>query len=94
MNAFFKGAGAVLRNTWVWSLLLVLAGALLVWFFGPLLAVDDHRFWHGAIARLLTISGLFLLWGGINVWRRCRRRMRRQHGNELSLSPQLLKKRD
>ena len=68
MNAFFKGAGAVLRNTWVWSLLLVLAGALLVWFFGPLLAVDDHRFWHGATARLLTISGLFLLWGLAMVW--------------------------
>ena len=42
----------------------------------------------------LLLFGLFLLWGGINVWRRCRRRMRRQHGNELSLSPQLLKKRD
>ena len=39
-------------------------------------------------------AGLFLLWGGINVWRRCRRRKRRRHGNELSLSPQLLKKRD
>jgi type VI secretion system protein ImpL len=48
--------------------LLVLAGALLVWFFGPLLAVDDHRFWHGATARLLTISGLFLLWGLAMVW--------------------------
>ena len=63
MNAFFKDVGTVLRRTWVWSLLLVLAGALLVWFFGPLLAVDEHRFWHGATARLLTVSGLFLLWG-------------------------------
>ena len=42
----------------------------------------------------LLLCGLFLLWGGVNVWRRCRRRMRRQHGDELSLSPQLLKKRD
>lgn len=63
MNAFFKGAGAMLRKIWLWSLLLVLCSALLVWFFGPLLAVDDHRFWQGATARLLTISGLFLLWG-------------------------------
>jgi type VI secretion system protein ImpL len=63
MNAFFKGAGRVLRKIWVWSLLLVFAGALLVWCFGPLLAVDDYRFWHSATARLLTISGLFLLWG-------------------------------
>jgi type VI secretion system protein ImpL len=63
MNAFFKGVGTVLRKSWVWSLFVVLSSALLVWFFGPLLAVDDHRFWQGAPARLLTISGLFLLWG-------------------------------
>lgn len=63
MNAFFKGAGAMLRTIWVWSLLLVLSSALLVWFFGPSLAVDDHRFWQSATARLLTVSGMFLLWG-------------------------------
>ncbi|MFL1545737.1 type VI secretion system membrane subunit TssM [Pseudomonas sp. O39] len=63
MNAFFKGAGTALRIVWVWSLLLVLSSACLVWFFGPLLAVDDHRFWQSSTARLLTISGLFLLWG-------------------------------
>ena len=63
MNAFFKGAGTVLRKTWVWSLLLVLGSTLLVWFAGPLLAVDDYRFWQSPTARLLTISGLLLLWG-------------------------------
>lgn len=63
MNAFFKSAGTVLRKVWVWSLLLVLAGALSVWFFGPLLAVDEYRFWQAATARLLTISVMFLLWG-------------------------------
>lgn len=63
MNAFFKGVGTGLRKSWVWSLLLVLSSALLVWFFGPLLAVDDHRFWQGSTARLLTVSGLLLLWG-------------------------------
>lgn len=73
MNAFFKGAGAVLRRVWVWSLLLVLLSAGLVWFFGPLLAVDDYRFWQGATARLLTISSLFLLWGLAMVWLNGRR---------------------
>lgn len=63
MNAFFRRAGRLLRKVWLWSLLLVLGGALLVWFFGPLLAVDDHRFWQGSTARLLTISALFLVWG-------------------------------
>ncbi|WP_455827952.1 type VI secretion system membrane subunit TssM [Pseudomonas kilonensis] len=63
MNAFFKGAGTMLRKIWLWSLLLVLSIALLVWFFGPLLAVDDYRFWQSSTARLLTVSSLFLLWG-------------------------------
>ncbi|WP_411380553.1 type VI secretion system membrane subunit TssM [Pseudomonas sp. MPB26] len=63
MNAFFKDAGMVLRKSWVWSLLLVLFSALLVWFFGPLLAVDDHRFWRSPTSRLLTIIGLLLMWG-------------------------------
>jgi threonine/homoserine/homoserine lactone efflux protein len=45
-------------------------------------------------AIVLLLCGLFLLWGGISAWRRCRLRMRRQYGNELSLSPRLLKKRD
>ena len=63
MSAFFKGVGAVLGRIWVWSLLLVLCAAVLVWWIGPLLAVADHRFWQAATARLVTISVLFLLWG-------------------------------
>ncbi len=63
MKNFFKKVGAFLAKTWVWSLLLVLALALLVWFAGPLLAVADNKFWEDAAARLLTISVLFLVWG-------------------------------
>ncbi|QOU02785.1 type VI secretion system membrane subunit TssM [Pseudomonas fluorescens] len=63
MNAFFKGAGTVLATIWVWSLLLVLSVALLVWFFGPLLAVDGYRFWAAPTSRLLTVCVVFLLWG-------------------------------
>ncbi|AZF10712.1 IcmF-related protein [Pseudomonas sp. R2-37-08W] len=63
MNAFFKGVGAVLAKVWVWSLMLVLCCAAFVWYVGPLLAVDDYRFWQSATARLLTLSALFLLWG-------------------------------
>jgi len=73
MNGFFKWAGSLLCRTWVWSLLLVFAIALTVWFIGPLLAVDDYRFWQGSASRLLTISVLFLLWGLAMVfanWRR------------------------
>ena len=67
MNAFFKGAGTVLCKSWVWSLLLGLSCALLVWFFGPLLAVDEHRFWQSPTARLVTICVMSLLWGGAMV---------------------------
>ena len=87
MIAFFKGVGTVLGRIWVWSLLLVLSCAAMVWFLGPLLAVDDHRIWAGATARLVTISGVFLLWGlamafvgpGFAAWRqRPEREVRRQ----------------
>ena len=63
MKKLFKKLGAFLRKTWVWTLLAVLCVALLVWFAGPLLAVDDYKFWEAATARLLTISVLFLIWG-------------------------------
>lgn len=63
MKKFFKKMGEFLRKTWVWTLLLTLLCALLVWFVGPLLAVDDYKFWEASTARLLTISGLTLIWG-------------------------------
>ncbi|ALI01269.1 type VI secretion system membrane subunit TssM [Pseudomonas sp. FW306-02-F02-AA] len=63
MKKLFKKVGAFLRKTWVWTLLLVLFVALLVWFVGPLLAVNDYKFWEGSTSRLLTISVLFLIWG-------------------------------
>ena len=63
MKKLFKKVGAFLRKTWVSTLLLVLFVALLVWFAGPLLAVDDYKFWEGSTSRLLTISVLFLIWG-------------------------------
>ncbi|MBO3277351.1 type VI secretion system membrane subunit TssM [Pseudomonas schmalbachii] len=79
MKEFFKKLAAFLRRTWVWTLLLVLLLALLVWFAGPLLAVADYKFWESAASRLLTISVLFLAWGLFMVfasWRANRRRKR------------------
>ncbi|EOZ4791955.1 type VI secretion system membrane subunit TssM [Pseudomonas aeruginosa] len=63
MKNFFKKVGAFLRKTWVWTLLLALLAALLVWFVGPLLAVADYKFWESPTSRLLSISLMFLLWG-------------------------------
>ncbi|MCW8274461.1 type VI secretion system membrane subunit TssM [Pseudomonas sp. PCH199] len=63
MKNFFREVGVFLQKTWVWSLLLVLFVALLVWCVGPLLAVDDYKFWESQVSRLLSISVLFLIWG-------------------------------
>lgn len=63
MKDFFGRLSAFFRKTWVWSLCLVLILALLVWFIGPLLAVDDYKFWATSSSRLITLSLLFLVWG-------------------------------
>ena len=83
MSAFFKGVGVLLGRFWVWSLLLVLSCAAAVWFLGPLLAVDDHRIWQGAPARLVTISVLFLLWGLVMAFAGGGRVARRQRPEPL-----------
>lgn len=81
MKDFFKKLGAVLRRTWVWSLLLVLMLALLVWFAGPLLGIADHKPWEDAGSRLLSIAVLFLCWGlfiVFSTWRGTRKREAQQ----------------
>lgn len=78
MKKFFKKTGAFLQTSWVWSLLSVLFIALLVWCAGPLLAVDDHKFWESPVARLLSVSVLFLIWGLTMVFVSWRAGVRRQ----------------
>jgi type VI secretion system protein ImpL len=78
MKHFFKTLATVLRQTWAWSLLLVLILALFVWWAGPLLAVDDYKFWNSSTSRLLTISGLFLCWGLLIVFANWRSSVRKQ----------------
>ncbi|MGA6097712.1 type VI secretion system membrane subunit TssM [Stutzerimonas marianensis] len=77
MKDFFGKLAAFFRRTWVWSLCLLLILILLVWFVGPLLAVDDYKFWESATSRLLTIAGLCLAWGLFMVfasWRSTRQK--------------------
>lgn len=76
MKVFFGKLAAFFRKTWVWSLCVSLVLALLVWIAGPLLAVNDYKFWESPSSRLLTIAGLCLVWGLFIVfasWRRSRR---------------------
>jgi len=63
MKELFRKTGSRLREPRVWTLLLVLGVALTVWFVGPLLAVNDYKFWASPVARLLTVIVLLLVWG-------------------------------
>ncbi|GAB7527964.1 type VI secretion system membrane subunit TssM [Pseudomonas sp. 3A(2025)] len=63
MKAFLTKTLSLLGQTWAWSLALVLGVAALVWWIGPMLAINDLRPWAEVAARLTTLSVLFLLWG-------------------------------
>nr|WP_314873990.1 type VI secretion system membrane subunit TssM [uncultured Pseudomonas sp.] len=78
MKNFFRKIWAFLTKTWVWTLLLVLLSALMVWFVGPLLAIADYKFWADPTPRLLTIAVLFLLWGLFMVFASWRGSVRKQ----------------
>ncbi|MBD8604583.1 type VI secretion system membrane subunit TssM [Pseudomonas sp. CFBP 8771] len=92
MKKFFKKVGAFLRMAWVLTLLLVLFVALLVWFAGPLLAVDDYKFWEGSTSRLLTISVLFLIWGLTMVFVSWRAGLRRKAVEENEDGPDRIRR--
>ncbi|TBU99851.1 hypothetical protein [Stutzerimonas kirkiae] len=70
------------------GLAFALSGALLLFDRGEVIAMQANR----ATGSTLLIVGVLLLWGGISFWRRLRRRMRQT--SSLSLSPDLMKKRD
>ncbi|MBD8577089.1 type VI secretion system membrane subunit TssM [Pseudomonas syringae] len=63
MNLTMKKILSWLGQTWLWSLALVMAGAALVWWIGPMLAINDLRPWASVEARLATFCILLLLWG-------------------------------
>lgn len=88
--------------TWRWRLVAALAALFAA--FGILLAMAGAATLLGRPPALgplndsigaaisLLVVGVLLLWGGVDIWRRSRRRLRRNSG-DLSLSPRLLKKR-
>ncbi|MCI3945339.1 type VI secretion system membrane subunit TssM [Pseudomonas syringae] len=82
MKTLFKKLITLLRSTWVWSLLLVGVLTVLIWAFGPLLAVADDRFWESPVSRLLTISALFLFWGLGNVFANWRKGLKRKQAED------------
>lgn len=71
------------------GVLLAMAGTATLLGRPPAIAGLDES--PGTAAFILGL-GLLLLWAGIRVWRLCRRRLHRP--SDLSLSPELMKKRD
>lgn len=81
MKALLTKIRLLLGQTWAWSLALVLGVAALVWWIGPMLAINELRPWAEVAARLTTLSVLFLLWGLSVVfagWRATRRQQERK----------------
>jgi putative copper export protein len=83
LGALFSALVALL------GLLLTLAGAASLLGHSP--ALGDLNA-SPAGAALLLVFGLVVLYLGVALWRRCRRRMRRSQ--ELNLAPHLMKKHD
>ena len=75
---WLKSIGALLTSRWLISLVGAAVLALLVWFFGPAVALDGRVPLAGELPRLLTILGISLLWGVSNLWSLGRSRARGQ----------------
>ena len=71
-----KGLFAVLTARWFLSLLGCVLLAVLVWFFGDLLAISEARPLAGDTAKLVVILVIALLWGASNLWAQARARRR------------------
>lgn len=82
MKELLKKLAKALGKTWVWSLLVVLAVVLLIWFVGPLFAVADNKFWESPANRLLSISLVFLMWGLMMVFAGWRAGIRKAQKDE------------
>lgn len=77
--------GRFLARTRVWTLLLVLALSLLIFFAGPLLAINEQRIWASPTSRLVTITLLALIWAlalAFSHWRAAQRLRREQSAQE------------
>jgi len=84
MKDFLKKLATTLSKTWVWSLLIVLAVVLLIWFAGPVLAISDNKFWESPANRWLSISMVFLLWGLLMVFAGWRAGVRKKQDDSSS----------
>jgi type VI secretion system protein ImpL len=51
-----------LTNRWFLGALTVLIVALIIWFFGPLIAIADNYFLEGVTTRIVTISVIAVTW--------------------------------
>lgn len=69
-----KSILAVLTARWFLTLVGTVLLALLVWYYGPLVAVGEQRPLESETTRLLVILGLSVLWGVGNLWAQHRAR--------------------
>ncbi|MFJ7313486.1 type VI secretion system membrane subunit TssM [Pseudomonas sp. NPDC098747] len=77
MKDFFSLLVAVVRVPWVWKSGVLLILALLVWFAGPWLSIDDHLVWASSSSRLLSIGLLCLVAGLMLVFKHWKAHVRK-----------------
>lgn len=73
---FLKSLFAVLTARWFLSLLGCVLLAVLVWFFGDLLALGESRPLARDLSKLIAILIIALLWGSSNLWAQARAKRR------------------
>lgn len=73
---FLKSLLAILTARWFWTLIGSLLLAVLIWFFGDLLALGDLRPFASETAKLVGILVVAVLWGLSNLWTQLRARRR------------------
>ena len=63
MRSFFRTLWKALTTPWVIALALTVLLCLCIWFFGPYLAIADHKILESVVSRLTATLVLVFLWG-------------------------------
>ncbi|WP_051329816.1 type VI secretion system membrane subunit TssM [Niveispirillum irakense] len=59
--------GRPFRARWVWSLIWAVGFALIVWYFGALVAIGDYRPLESDMARMVACVAIFVVWAAFNL---------------------------
>lgn len=67
VQPFVSMLGRPFQARWVWSLVWAIGFALMIWFFGALIAIGDYRPLESDMARLVACVVVFAVWAAFNL---------------------------